>query len=64
MVFTGSRGAQPSIKAFTPGTAFGEHSFAWTDFTDVAANEIAAIFIGATDAGTFRIVIDDFALTP
>ncbi len=62
MVFTVRGGGMPVTRTFTPGPAFGEHVFAWTDFVGLEPTEIQGIWIGATSPGAFRLVIDNVEL--
>lgn len=62
MVFTVSGGSMPVMRTFTPGPAFTEHVFAWSDFVGLKPTEIQGIWIGAVDPGAFRLVIDNVEL--
>lgn len=62
MVFARSRGRFPVRRSFQPGKDFARVTFAWSDFDGLTGNDVMGIFIGQSQPGPFRLVIDDVAL--
>jgi imidazolonepropionase-like amidohydrolase len=63
IVFTPANFRNPPAVAFEVGEAWEEHAFAFSDFADVAPDQVTAIFIGATSPGEFSLEIDEVELT-
>ncbi len=61
MVFTKQGGAVPVATTFQPAAQLGPHAVTWKQL-GVDASDVIGIFIGATEAGPFRLAIDDVEL--
>lgn len=63
MLFTRSGGQIPATVAFTPGDAWAEYTFAWSDFNGANGADVMGIAITAGPApGPYEIRIDELRL--